>query len=334
MLTPSCTASLEMAAILADLEPGDEIIMPSFTFVTTASAFALRGAVPVFVDIRADTLNLDETLIEQAVTERTKAIVPVHYAGISCEMDEITEIARRHGLMVIEDAAQGLMSSYRGRPLGTMGSLGAMSFHETKNVTCGEGGALLVNDTDLVARAELVRDKGTNRSRFYRGETDKYTWVELGSSYGLSELNAAFLWGQLQDADKITERRLNIWNRYHDAFEEHERLGLARRPIVPDGCQHNAHLYYLLLPSPRQRSMLLAELADAEVNAVFHYVPLHSSPAGLRYGRTAGSLAQTDSLSARLVRLPLWAGMPDEAVDAVVEAVVRATDRSSSEIAG
>jgi dTDP-4-amino-4,6-dideoxygalactose transaminase len=326
LLTTSCTAALEMAALLADLGPGDEVIMPSYTFSSTANAFVLRGAVPVFVDIREDTLNLDESLVRSAITPRTKAIVVVHYAGVSCEMDAIMAVAEEHGLIVIEDAAQGVMASYRDRPLGTIGHLGAYSFHETKNLISGEGGALLVNDERFKDRAEILWEKGTNRSQFFRGQVDKYTWVDAGSSFLPSELVAAFLWAQMEEAEPITTRRLSLWNRYHDAFAALERDGLARRPRVPNNCVHNAHLYFLLLPSLAQRTALIEELARQDVNAVFHYVPLHSSPAGRRFGRAAGPLPITDSLSDRLVRLPMWIGL-EEFQDRVCE-VVNATVRS------
>jgi dTDP-4-amino-4,6-dideoxygalactose transaminase len=267
---------------------------------------------------------MDEGLIEAAITERTTAIAPVHYAGVGCDMDAILAIAERHGLMVIEDAAQCLLARYRGRELGTFGALGTLSFHETKNVTCGEGGALLVNDEDLVERAEIIREKGTNRSRFFRGEVDKYTWVDIGSSHGLSDLSAAFLYAQLSEAQAITERRLAIWNRYHDAFAGVERFGLARRPIVPDECEHNGHLYYLLLPTASARDEMLRRLHAQDVYAFFHYIPLHSSPAGLATSRTVGELSVTDDLSARLLRLPLWPGMQRGEVDRVVEVVLDA----------
>ncbi len=309
LLTHSCTAALEMAALLADLSEGDEVIMPSYTFVSTANAFVLRGAVPVFVDIRPDTLNLDETLIEAAITPRTRAIVPVHYAGVACEMDTIMAIARRHGLMVIEDAAQGVMASYKGHPLGAIGDLGAFSFHETKNVISGEGGALLVNRDDLVQRAEIIREKGTDRSRFFRGQVDKYTWQDIGSSFLPGEIIAAFLAAQLEQARQITDARLGIWNRYHELLEPLERLGRLRRPMVPAGCEHNAHMYYVLLASDIDRSSVLGRLKDAQINAVFHYVPLHTAPAGQRLGRSAGDLPRTIQLSQRLVRLPLWIGL-------------------------
>lgn len=321
LLTHSCSGALEMAAILAEIEPGDEVIMPSFTFVTSANAFVLRGAVPVFVDVRPDTLNIDERLIEGAITERTRAIVPVHYAGVSCEMDTITEIARRHDLLVVEDAAHGLLSTYRGRPLGSIGEMATFSFHETKNVICGEGGALIIRDSRLVERAEIVQEKGTNRRQFFRGQTDKYTWVDIGSSYLPSEIAAAFLYAQLEEADAITARRVELWNLYHDAFGELEERGLARRPVVPDGCVHNAHLFYLLVPGAGGRDRLIEALKEREINAVFHYVPLHSSPAGLRYGRAHGELPVTDRESASLIRLPLWMGMADSDVERVVDAV-------------
>ncbi|MGH2952089.1 MAG: dTDP-4-amino-4,6-dideoxygalactose transaminase [Solirubrobacterales bacterium] len=323
-LTSSCTSALEMAAMLAGVGSGDEVIMPSFTFVTTASAFALRGATPVFVDVRPDTLNLDETLIESAVTERTRAIVPVHYAGVGCEMDSICAIADAHDLLVIEDAAQAMASTYRGRPLGALGALGCLSFHETKNVIAGEAGALLVNRPDWVERAEIMQEKGTNRMQFFRGEVDKYTWVELGSSFLTSEVNAAFLWAQLEQADSITARRMEVWNAYDEQLAELERRERLRRPRIPAECAHNAHMYYVLLPDPAGRNRLIGALAEADIQAIFHYVPLHSSPAGRRYGRAPGPLEVTDDVSARLVRLPLWVGMGDEDVALVVGAIDRA----------
>ena len=326
LLTHSCTAALEMSAMLADIEPSDEVIMPSFTFVSTANAFALRGAVPVFVDVRADTFNLDETRVEQAVTARTRAIVPVHYAGVACDMDALRKIAARHGLMLIEDAAQGVGSTWRGQPLGSIGDLGSLSFHETKNIIAGEGGALLVNRADLIARAEIVREKGTNRSQFYRGQVDKYTWVDLGSSFLPSELTAAFLCAQLEHAEQLTSERLQLWERYHLAFEDIEADGLVRRPIVPVGCGHNAHMYYLLLPDLEMRQRFIADLRSTGIGAVFHYVPLHSSRAGLRYGRVSGSMDNTVVASDRLVRLPMWNGLApyqDQVIDAVREALRR-----------
>jgi dTDP-4-amino-4,6-dideoxygalactose transaminase len=321
LLTHSCTAALELIALLLDVEPGDEVIMPSFTFVSTANGFALRGGVPVFVDIRPDTLNIDETKIEDAITPRTKAIVAVHYAGVACAMDSLTTLANDAGIPLVEDAAHAIMAEVDGQPLGAIGALGALSFHETKNVTCGEGGALLVNDPRLVERAEIVRDKGTNRKQFFRGQVDKYSWLDVGSSFGMSELGAAFLWAQLLEAEEITARRLAIWDRYQAAFAELEAGGRARRPIVPEGCAHNGHLYYLLVPGLDARSAVLSRLNERDVNAVFHYVPLHSSEAGLRYGRTAGDLSRTTQLSERLLRLPLWTGMSDAEVDRVIDAV-------------
>ena len=311
LLTHSCTAALEMAAILADIRPGDEIIMPSYTFVSTANAFVLRGGVPVFVDIRPDTLNIDEELIEAAITPRTKAIVPVHYAGVACEMDAIMEIARRYNLLVIEDAAQGIMSTYKGKALGSIGHLGAYSFHETKNLVSGEGGALLINDKRFAERAEIIREKGTNRGQFFRGQVDKYTWVDIGSSYLPGEVIAAFLWAQMEEAQSITQKRLDIWQQYHDALAPLEDTSKLRRPIIPAGCQHNAHMYYILLESLEKRSDAIAQLKEQSVNPVFHYVPLHSSPAGIKYGRTSGALRNTDNLSDRLLRLPLWVGLEE-----------------------
>jgi dTDP-4-amino-4,6-dideoxygalactose transaminase len=324
LLTHSCTAALEMAAILADIQPGDEIIMPSYTFVSTANAFVLRGGVPVFVDIRPDTLNLDETKIEAAITSRTKVIVPVHYAGVGCEMDTIMAIAERYGMLVFEDAAQGLMSTYKGRPLGSIGHLAATSFHETKNVISGEGGALFINGAQWVERAEIIWEKGTNRSQFFRGQVDKYTWVDTGSSYLPSEINAAFLWAQLEEAESITRQRLDTWERYHQAFAELENQDKVRRPRIPVECQHNAHMYYLLLPNLAQRTSLLKSLKTVGINTVFHYIPLHSSPAGRKYGRLHGNLSLTQETSDRLLRLPLWVGMTQQDVMRVVEAVYEA----------
>lgn len=320
LLTHSCTAALEMSALLLELAPGDEVIMPSYTFVSTANAFVLRGAVPVFVDIRPDTLNLDEQLIEAAITPRTRAICVVHYAGVGCEMDAILVIARRHGLAVVEDAAQGIMASWHGRPLGSFGSLAALSFHETKNLISGEGGALLVNAPEFVERAEIIREKGTNRSRFFRGQVDKYTWVDVGSSYLPGEIIAAFLFAQMQAAQAITDRRMALWSRYQQAFAEAETQGLVRRPVIPAHCQHNAHLYYLLFPSLQARSAAIAAMAERAIKPVFHYIPLHSSPAGLRFGRAHGSLDVTDRVSDTLLRLPLW--LPDLDIEAVIEAML------------
>lgn len=322
LLTHSCTAALEMTALLLDLAPGDEVIMPSFTFVSTANAFVLRGAVPVFVDIRADTLNIDETLIEAAITPKTRAICVVHYAGVGCEMDTILAIARKHGLPVVEDAAQGILSTYKGRALGSIGQLGALSFHETKNVISGEGGALLINDERFIERAEIIREKGTNRSKFFRGQVDKYTWADVGSSFLPSEILAAFLAAQLGQADAITQRRLAIWDAYHTAFADLEAEGRLRRPIIPADCTHNAHMYYLLLPDLATRTAFIAHLKQQEIAAVFHYIPLHSSPAGLKYCRTTGELPVTDSISERLVRLPLWIGLEDH-IDKVIATATR-----------
>jgi dTDP-4-amino-4,6-dideoxygalactose transaminase len=323
LLTHSCTAALEMAAILSGVGVGDEVIMPSFTFVSTANAFVLRGATPVFVDVRPDTLNIDETRIEEAITPRTKAIVPVHYAGVGCDMDAIMEIAARHDLLVIEDAAQGLLADYKGRPLGGIGHLAALSFHETKNIISGEGGALLINDPRFVERAEIIWEKGTNRAQFFRGQVDKYTWVDLGSSYLPGEIIAAFLWAQMEEADAITRRRLDIWARYHAAFAGLEDSGRIRRPIVPGACIHNAHMYYLLMPSLDTRSAFIQRLQSAGINPVFHYVPLHSSPFGRSAGRWAGDMTNTESASERLVRLPLWLGLEDQ-LDMVMNEVIAA----------
>lgn len=306
LLTHSCTGALEMTAILADVQPGDEVIMPSYTFVSTANAFVLRGGVPVFVDIRPDTLNIDENLIEAAITPRTRAIVPVHYAGVACEMDTIMDIASRHNLLVIEDAAQGIMSTYKGKALGTIGNFGALSFHETKNITSGEGGAVIVNDPRYIERSEIVREKGTNRSQFFRGHVDKYTWMDIGSSFLPSEIIAACLYAQLEYAESITARRIDIWNEYHRSLAELEAKGIISRPVIPDGCSHNAHLYYILLESPEQRNGILAKCKEKGIGTVFHYIPLHNSPAGRKYGRVHGKMTYTENLSERLLRLPLW----------------------------
>ncbi|MGC3987006.1 MAG: dTDP-4-amino-4,6-dideoxygalactose transaminase [Pseudorhodoferax sp.] len=319
LLTHSCTAALEMAALLLDIQPGDEVIMPSYTFVSTANAFVLRGGVPVFVDIREDTLNLDEHLVAAAITPRTCAIVPVHYAGVACEMDSILATARHHGLRVVEDAAQGVMAQYKGRALGSLGDLGTFSFHETKNVISGEGGALLVNDPAMALRAEIIREKGTDRSRFFRGEVDKYTWQTVGSSFLPGELIAAFLWAQLEEAERITRERLDSWQRYHERLEPLESQGLLRRPIVPAECEHNAHMYYVLLAPEIDRQEVLSVLRQHDIGAVFHYVPLHSSPAGQRYGRAHGSLRNTVHAAERLVRLPLWIGLTPGAQERVVD---------------
>ncbi|MBU0912333.1 MAG: dTDP-4-amino-4,6-dideoxygalactose transaminase [Gammaproteobacteria bacterium] len=326
LLTNSCTAALEMAALLLDISPGDEIIMPSYTFVSTANAFVLRGATPVFVDIRSDTLNLDEQLIEAAITSRTKAIVPVHYAGVACEMDTICNVAARHGLSVVEDAAQGVMAKYKGRPLGSIGNMGAYSFHETKNIISGEGGALLLNQPELILRAEIIREKGTNRSQFFRGEIDKYTWHEHGSSFLPGELISAFLWAQLEQAEAITEARMRSWQLYHNLLEPLEKKGLLRRPIISDDCEHNAHMYYILLPDFVDRYELLMQLKADGIHAVFHYVPLHLSPAGKRLGRAHGELKNTTKLADRLVRLPLWCGISEQQQIHIVNVLAKLLD--------
>jgi dTDP-4-amino-4,6-dideoxygalactose transaminase len=321
LLTHSGTAALEMSALLAEVGPGDEVIMPSYTFVSTANAFVLTGATPVFVDIRDDTLNLDEKLVAEAVTPRTRAIVPVHYAGVACAMRELRSIADRSDLLLIEDAAQGVGARWCGKPLGTLGDLGCVSFHETKNVVSGEGGALFVNRASLIERAEIIREKGTNRSRFFRGQVDKYTWVDVGSSYLPSDIVAAVLLAQLEGADALQEARMRHWARYHAAFEPFERAGLVRRPFIPADCEHNAHMYYLRLGSLEERTSLISALVGQGIHPVFHYIPLHSAPAGRRYGRTHGAeLPVTDTVSDTLVRLPLW---PDLAphVDRVIDAV-------------
>jgi dTDP-4-amino-4,6-dideoxygalactose transaminase len=324
LLTHSCTGALEMAAILAGIGPGDEVIMPSFTFVSTANAVVLRGGVPVFVDVRPDTLNLDETLVEEAVTPRTRAILPVHYAGVGCELDVLVDVAQRHDLMLIEDAAQGILATYRDRPLGSFGDVAALSFHETKNVHCGEGGALLVNRPELEERAEIIHEKGTNRRRFLRGQIDKYSWVDIGSSFLLSDLSAAFLWAQLEHAREITDARLAIWDAYHAAFAELETEGRIRRPIVPAHCRHNAHMYYLLLADLDDRTRFIESVRELGVNAIFHYVPLHDSEAGRRLGRAHGDLGRTSDASDRLVRLPIWTGMSQAEIDLVIDASQRA----------
>lgn len=325
LLTHSCTAALEMSAILADIQPGDEVIMPSYTFVSTANAFVLRGAIPVFIDIRDDTLNINEENIEEAITDRTKAIVAVHYAGVACEMGTIMEIANRHDLIVIEDNAQGMGAHYKGRPLGSIGHLAAVSFHETKNIISGEGGALLINSPRFSQRAEMIRDKGTNRSQFFRGEVDKYTWIEVGSSYLPSELIAAFLWAQMEEADTIIQRRLDIWETYHQWFSTLEQQGKVRRPFIPADCSHNAHMYYLLLPDLHKRTSFIQQLRDNDIGSVFHYIPLHSSPMGIKYCRASGNMMNTDELSDRLVRLPLWLGIEDNLVMVIQHAIQAAT---------
>jgi dTDP-4-amino-4,6-dideoxygalactose transaminase len=320
MLTPSCTAALEFACVLSELKPGDEVILPSFTFSSTANAIVLLGGMPVFVDIRADTLNLDERLVEAAITPRTRAILPVHYAGIPAEMDAINAIARRHGLVVIEDAAQAYGSTYRGRPAGALGDMGAFSFHATKNLHCGEGGALVVNGESLAERGEIVREKGTNRTKFLRGAVDKYTWVDVGSSYLLNEISAAYLEQQLIHADKINGDRLQTWTKYQAAFEELERAGRLRRPVVPEHVTGNGHIYYVITPTPADRDRLQSELRAAGIQALSHYEPLHKASAGQRFGRVAGPMMVTDSMAGRLLRLPLYYEM-GEAADRVIESL-------------
>lgn len=321
LLTHSCTAALEMAAMLIDIQPGDEIIMPSYTFVSTANAFVLRGGIPVFVDIRPDTLNIDESKIEAAITSKTKAIVPVHYGGVGCEMQEIKAIAKAYNLLIIEDAAQGLMSTYREQPLGSIGDLAALSFHETKNITSDEGGALLINAPQWVERAQIIWEKGTNRCQFFQGQVDKYTWIDLGSSYLPSEINAAFLLAQLEIAETITQERLKLWQQYHQALRELENQEKIRRPIIPNYCQHNGHIYYIILPDVPSRNLLIEELRKYQINAVFHYIPLHSSPAGQKYSRVVGSLPVTDDLSGRLLRLPLFPSLTVQQFEQIIQRI-------------
>lgn len=321
LLTTSCTHATEMAALLSDIRPGDEVIMPSYTFVSTADAFVLRGAKAVFVDIRPDTMNIDENLIEDAVTERTKAIVPVHYAGVACEMDTIMDIAKRHGLLVIEDAAQGMMSTYKGKALGAIGDYGCYSFHETKNYSMGEGGALLLRDAKDIERAEIIREKGTNRSKFFRGQIDKYTWVDAGSSYLPSELNAAYLWAQLEAARLIYEDRLRSWNTYYEMLSPLAEEGKVELPVVPEGCKHNGHMFYIKVRNLEERTRMLAYLKEHGVGAVFHYIPLHTAPAGLAYGRFFGEDKYTTKESERLLRLPMYYGLQQEEIAYVCEKV-------------
>lgn len=322
LLTPSCTHALEMAAILLEIKEGDEIIMPSFTFVSTADAFVLRGAKIVFVDIRPDTMNIDETKIEQAITPKTKAIVPVHYAGVACEMDTIMDIASRHNLFVVEDAAQGMMSSYKGKALGTIGHLGAYSFHETKNYTsAGEGGLLLINDERFIQRAEIIREKGTNRSLFFRGMVDKYSWVDLGSSYLLNDVSAAYLWGNLEKADEINQNRLNTWKKYYIGLKELEERGFIELPKIPDECRQNAHMFYLKVKDLDERTKLLKYLKQNDILAVFHYIPLHSAPAGLKFGKFEGVDNFTTKESERLIRLPMYYGLNDNDLSKIIECI-------------
>jgi len=321
LLTHSCTAALEMAAILCDLKEGDEVILPSYTFVSTANAFVLRGAVPVFVDIKKSTLNIDEDLIEPAITDRTKAIVAVHYAGTACHMDKIMEISRKHDLLVIEDAAQALLSTYKGKPLGTIGQIGCFSFHETKNIMSGEGGALVINDKRFIERAEIIRDKGTNRKQFFRGDVQKYSWTDIGSSYAPSELIGAFLYAQLENAHTINAARRNACEKYFEMLKPLEESGILRLPHKPDNCENSGHIFYIITKSYTERNQLIDFLASQLIKAVFHYVPLHSSPAGMRYARTSGDMDNTDMISNTLVRLPLFYEITDQEIKRVVEAI-------------
>ena len=313
LLTHSCTAALEMAAILLDIKPGDEIIMPSYTFVSTANAFVLRGGVPVFVDIREDTLNIDENLIENAITDKTKAICVVHYAGVACEMDKILEIAQKYNLPVVEDAAQALGSFYKEKPLGTIGDLGCFSFHETKNVISGEGGALIINNPKYIERAEIIREKGTNRSQFFRGEVDKYTWVDIGSSFLPSDMVAAYLFSQLENMDKINQKRMEIWHKYDEIFSHYDDK--IRRPYIPQDCRHNAHMYYVLFETLDKRTKFIDYMKSNGINPVFHYIPLHSSPAGKKYGRVSGKMDVTNRISDCLVRMPMFYGLKEKDID-------------------
>ena len=321
LLTTSCTHALEMAALLADIKPGDEVIMPSFTFVSTADAFVLRGATIVFVDIRPDTMNIDETKIEAAITDKTKAIVPVHYAGVACEMDTIMDIAKRHGLIVVEDAAQGVMSSYKGKALGTIGDYGCYSFHETKYYSMGEGGALLIQDPNMIEAAEIIREKGTDRSKYYRGQIDKYTWQNFGSSYLPSDMNAAYLWAQLELADQINDARLHVWNRYYEGLKELAEAGKIELPVIPEGCVHNAHMFYIKAKDLEERTALISFLKANEILSVFHYIPLHSAPAGQKFGRFHGEDVYTTKESERLTRLPMYYGLETEKVEYICEKI-------------
>lgn len=322
LLTTSCTHATEMAALLIDIQPGDEVIMPSYTFVSTADAFVLRGAKAVFVDIRPDTMNINEKLIENAITDRTKAIVPVHYAGVSCEMDTIMDIAEKYHLFVVEDAAQGVMSTYKGKALGAIGDYGCYSFHETKNYSMGEGGALLIRDKDNIELAEIIREKGTNRSKFFRGQIDKYTWVEAGSSYLPSDMNAAYLWAQLEVAEMINQNRLASWNRYYEGLKHLSEKGLIELPYIPEECQHNAHMFYIKVKDLEERTRLISYLKDNNILAVFHYIPLHTAPAGKKYGRFSGEDKYTTIESERLVRLPLYYGIKENEIDNIIDKVL------------
>ena len=319
LLTTSCTHATEMAALLSDIKPGDEVIMPSYTFVSTADAFVLRGAIPVFVDIRPDTMNIDETLIEDAITLKTKAIVPVHYAGVGCEMDTIMDIARRHNLTVIEDAAQAIASTYKGKALGTFGDFGCYSFHETKNISMGEGGTLLIQNEDMIEPAEIIREKGTNRAKFFRGQIDKYTWVNYGSSYLPSDMNAAYLWAQLENIDIIQKKRLSVWNRYKEGLSELEKKEYIEFGVIPDECTNNAHMFYIKVSDLETRTELISYLKEKGIMAVFHYVPLHSAPAGRKFGRFNGEDRYTTKESERLIRLPLFYSISDEEVEYIID---------------
>lgn len=321
LLTTSCTAALEMAAVLCDLKSGDEVIMPSYTFCSTADAFVQRGAKIVFVDVRKDTMNIDESKIEAAITDKTKVIVPVHYAGVACEMDTIMEIAKKYNLKVVEDAAQGIFSSYKGKPLGTIGDFGCLSFHETKNLSMGEGGALIINNHDYFEKAEILREKGTNRSKFYRGQIDKYTWVDYGSSYLPSELNAAYLYAQLENADKIQKNRMEIWNKYYQEFSKFFDKFNLTLPFVPENCIHNAHMFYFKCTSLEERTALISYLSDNDIKAVFHYIPLHSSPAGNKFGVFHGTDEVTTDESEKLIRLPLYYNLTEEDQNKVIECI-------------
>lgn len=321
LLTTSCTHATEMAAILCDIKPGDEVIMPSYTFVSTADAFVLRGAKVVFVDIRPDTMNIDENLIESAITEKTKAIVPVHYAGVSCEMDKIMEIAKKHNLYVVEDAAQGVMSTYKGKALGTIGDFGCYSFHETKNYSMGEGGAILIKDEKNAEAAEIIREKGTNRSKFFRGQIDKYTWVEAGSSYLPSELNAAYLFAQLEQAEEINSNRMISWNYYYDRLKKYAQMERIALPVVPEGCTHNAHMFYMKMRDLEDRTEFISYMKEKGIGCVFHYIPLHSAPAGIKYGEFRGEDRYTTKESERLVRLPMYYGLTESDRDYICDAI-------------
>lgn len=321
LLTTSCTHALEMAAILCDIQPGDEVIMPSYTFVSTADAFVGRGATVVFVDVCPKTMNINADLIEAAITEKTKAIVPVHYAGVSCDMDKINAIAKKYNLKVVEDAAQGVTSTYKGKVLGTLSDFGCYSFHETKNFSMGEGGALLIRDKNFAESAEIIREKGTNRSKFFRGQIDKYTWVEYGSSYLPSDMNAAYLWAQLEQCERVCEARMNVWNRYYEQLKPLEEKGLIELPYIPEECTHNAHMFYFKAKDLAQRTELIQFLKENGIQAVFHYIPLHSAPAGIKYGRFSGEDVYTTKESERLTRLPLYYGLTDEEVDFICEKI-------------